>query len=368
MALHVAYRVAPSLAAREPASRAAVRVGSIAAGCAACVCISLGDALGVLFFSLRAWNLAERARYPDLWASGILGYGLASVGLPGLARSYFKATGRGERALEGSYPILKTSFLLGTGDLAGAEALIRQELELVRGAGFTPAETFNCFLLGYCAYYRGDLNEADRCFALATKAEGTRANFAPGLALVRGLEGRLAEAESLLGKALDSENPAVPRSIAYGVLALIHARRDDVPDALLAAERAVALAGRNTTFGYAGAAFFSGVFEALLADLGRVKRDGRPTGPALQRLRRVVRHCRAWSRAFRVGKPLSLLYESKLARLLERPHRARKLCLRSHALAESMGLGLYVTFAARELEAASSPPSAERRARANRAT
>lgn len=366
LALHVAYRVVPGLP-REPASRATTRVGSIAAGCAACVSISLGDALGVLLYALLAWNLAERSRYPDLWASGILGYGLASLGFPGLARSYFEPTGRGARALEGSYPILKTSFLLGAGDIPAAEQLLREELELGHGTGFAPGEAFSWFLLGYCAYYRGELEEAERRFSLAVKAEGTRANFAPGLSLVQISIDRWAEAEALLEQALEPQSPAVPRSIAYGVLALLHARRGDAKAALQAADTAVALARRSTTFGYAGAAFFPGVFEAYLAELAQAKRDGRPTGASLRRLRGVVSHCRAWSRAFRVGQPLCLLYESRLARLLGRPKRARRLCRRSGEVARGLGLGLYVTLAAREAEPADAP-DVERRARAKSAT
>jgi eukaryotic-like serine/threonine-protein kinase len=355
LALHLAYRLFPRLVpARSELRASASRVASIATACAACVSITLADTTGVLLYSLMAWNLAERARYPDVWASGILGYGLAATGFPRLGRSYFASTARGSRALEGSYPVLKTSFLLGTGELAAAEKLAGDELKLVRRSGFRPAETFSWFLLGYCAYYRGDLERAEHCFVQALANEGTRANFAPGLALVRCRTGSPGDVEEMLREALAPIHPAAPRSIAFAVLGLFHAQMGRLALAREAADTAVRLAAGTKTFGYAGAAFFSGVFTVYLAELEQARRDGASLAPALRKLRRLTRHCRAWARAFRVGEPLALLYAGQMAWLTERPAQARRAWRESRAVAQTMGLDLYVALAERELEAAGS--------------
>ena len=352
LAVHVMYRVWPTLAARGNAlEREKSQVASAAAGCAATVNISQSNALGVLLFSLMAWNLGERAQAPNLWASGVLGYGLATLGFSNLSRSYFASTERGAPALDGSYAIVKTSYLMGIGELAAAEALMQEGLELAPRTGFYRAEAFRWFLLGYCAYFRGDLEEADKRFALAAAHEGLRANFAPGLALLRALDGRLPEAESLLSEALHEANPAASRSIALGVLALIRARQGNLPAALGSAESAIALAKGGSTFGYAGAAYFAGVFEAYLTVLEQAKKGDRDTGPALRGLRRATRHCRSWAKAFPIGRPLLLLYAGRQAQLMGQDQRAERLWRESEELARSMNVGLYAALAARELEA-----------------
>jgi hypothetical protein len=246
--------------------------------------------------------------------------------------------------------------------------LMEEGLELAPRTGFYRAEAFRWFLLGYCAYFRGDLPEADKRFALAAVNDGTRANFAPGLALVRGLEGRLAEAESLLSESLAESTPAAPRSIALGVLALIEARRDDLPSALRSADSAVTLAAGNNTFGYAGAAYFAGIFEAYLAELEQAKKGSRSTAAVLKSLRRAMRHCQSWAKAFPIGRPLLLYYVGRQANLLGQPERAQALWRESQELATSMNSGLYATLAARALEAASGETDLARRASANSTT
>ena len=352
--LHVAYRLWPNLAARATAeARAKCQVASVASGCVATIGISQSDALGVLLFSLMAWNLGERAGAPNLWASGILGYGLATLGLTGLAQSYFVSTERGARVLDGSYAVVKTGYLIGTGDLDAAEALMQEGLELAPRTGFYRAEAFRWFYLGYCAYFRGDLAEADKRFVLAAAHEGTRANFAPGLALVRCLEGKLADAESHLTEALHEDNPAAPRAIALGVLAMIQARRDDLPAALRSADSAVALANGGNTFGYAGAAYFAGVFEAYLAELEQAQRAGRSSARVLKSWQRAMRHCQAWAKAFPIGRPLLHYYTAKHAQALGDAALAQQLWRESQEHANSMNSGLYAGLAARALEAAS---------------
>ncbi|HEX2870009.1 MAG TPA: protein kinase [Polyangiaceae bacterium] len=368
LVLHVAYRVWPTLAARTQAhERARYQVASVAAGCVATAAISQSDALGVLLFSLMAWNLGERASAPNLWASGVLGYGLATLGLTGLAKSYFVSTERGARVLDGSYAVIRTGYLIGTGDLDAAEALMREGLELAPRTGFYRAEAFRWFYLGYCAYFRGDLEEADKRFVLAAAHDGTRANFAPGLALVRCLDGKLADAESHLREALHEDNPAAPRAIALGVLAMIQARRDELPAALRTADSAVALAGGGNTFGYAGAAYFAGVFEAYLAELTQAKRAGRATGAVLHSWKRAMRHCEAWAKAFPIGRPLLLYYTAKHAQWQGDASRAQQLWRESQQHANNMNSGLYATLAARALEAGSAEGE-PRRADASSAT
>jgi eukaryotic-like serine/threonine-protein kinase len=267
---------------------------------------------------------------------------------------------RGAPAVDGSYAIVKTSYLMGIGELDAAEALMQEGLELAPRTGFYRAEAFRWFLLGYCAYFRGDLEEADKRFQLATAHEGLRANFAPGLALLRALDGRLSEAESLLTEALNESNPAASRSSALGVLALIQARRDHLPAALGSAETAVTLAAGGNTFGYAGSAYFCGVFEAYLAELGQAKKAGRDIGPALRGLRRATRHCRSWAKAFPIGRPFLLLYTGKQAQLMGEQQRAERLWRESEELARGMSVGLYAALAARELDAAAGGTPARR--------
>jgi serine/threonine protein kinase/tetratricopeptide (TPR) repeat protein len=362
--VHVVYRLWPGLAPRgDAAQRQAMQVASVAAGCAATVNISQSDPLGVLFYSLIAWNLGERAGSRNLWASGVLGYGLATLGLTGLAASYFESTERGARVLDGSYAVVKTGYLMGLGQLAAAEALMQEGLELAPRTGFYRAEAFRWFLLGYCAYFRGDLVEAEKRFALAAESDGTKANFAPGLALVRGLDGRLDDAEALLREGLDEATPAAPRSIALGVQALIQARRGNLPAALGCAEAAVTLAARGNTFGYAGAAYFAGIFEAYLAELEQAKKGRRSTALALRSLSRAMRHCRSWAKAFPIGRPLLLFYEGRQAQLMDQQERAEQLWHETRELALGMSSGLYAALAERALDAA-----APRRASANSAT
>jgi serine/threonine protein kinase/tetratricopeptide (TPR) repeat protein len=361
--LHVLYRVWPALAARGDSSRRpAMLVASVAAGCAATVNISQSNAVGVLLYSLMAWNLGERAGTRNLWASGVLGYGLATVGLSGLSQSYFESTERGAPVLDGSYAVIKTGYLMGIGELAAAEALMQEGLELAPRTGFYRAEAFRWFLLGHCAYLRGDLEEAEKRFALAATNEGTRANFAPGLALMRALDGRLAEAEPLLKDSLNEAVPSAPRAIALGVLALIQARRGELPNAVASADRAVTLAAGSNTFGYAGAPYFAGVFEALLGELEQAHKDRRATAPVLRSLRRAMRHCRSWAKAFPIGRPLLLFYAGRQARISGQAERAHELWRESKALATSMNSGLYAALATLELEAAPGGAEAARRA------
>lgn len=171
----------------------------------------------------------------------------------------------------------------------------------------------------------------------------------------------------MLQEALAPIHPAAPRSIAFAVLALLHAQAGSLGPARKAADTAVRLAAGAKTFGYAGAAYFSGVFTAYLAELEHARRNRDSLAPALRRLRRLARHCRAWARAFRIGQPLELLYAGKLARLLDRPERARRSFRESRALAHSMGVELYVALAEREL-AAVGDTAGKRRARASNPT
>jgi len=368
LCLHLAYRAIPGLAQRGHAARgAANREAARAADCMAKISISTGDALGVLLFSLLAWNRAARAGFQDARASGMLGYALASLGFPNLARSYFAPTRDGAWMSDRAYPVVKTSFFLGIGELSKAEQLSREELELARRMGFKSAEAFSSFLLGYCAFYRGRLQHAQESFELAVAVHaGTRANFAPVLAHLHCSQGHLHEAEALLQASLAPSNPKAPQSIAFAVLASIQARNGNTEAALASAERAVALAGRGTTFGYAGAPYFSCIFEIYLSQAARQERRAR--AHALRQLSRVARHCRVWARAFRVGEPLLLLYEGKLAALRGRPLQAARLWRESRQLAEQMGLGHYVTLAGRALDGTASEPEPVRRARAKSAT
>lgn len=367
--VHVVYRLWPALALRgDAAQRPALQVASVAAGCAATVNISQSDALGVLLFSLMAWNLGERAGTRNLWASGVLGYGLAAVGFAGLSQSYFESTERGARVLDGSYAVLKTGYLMGIGELAAAEALMQEGLELAPRTGFYRAEAFRWFLLGYCAYFSGDLEEAGKRFALAAANEGTRANFAAGLALVRGLDGRLDEAEALLSDGLRASTPAAPRSIALGVQALVQARRGDLAAALRSADSAVELAGGNNTFGYAGASYFAGVFEAYCAELEQPERSGRSPAAVRRSWTSALRHCRSWAKAFPIGMPLLKYYEAKRALHEHQPERAHELWRESRELASRVNCGLYVALATRELEGAPAAAARSRRATAKSAT
>jgi tetratricopeptide (TPR) repeat protein len=251
------------------------------------------------------------------------------------------------------------------GEISAAESLARGELQLSRRTGFKPAEAFSWFLLGYSAYYGGKLERAERCFTLSVAHEGTRANFAPVLALLRCSRGRIAEAESLLVEALSPSNPATPRSIALAVLALIQARKGDANAAFATAENAVELAAATTTFGYAGAPFFSCLFEVYLAEAAR----GGPSAVAASRsLRRLRRHCRAWARAFRVGQPLFLLYSGRLAQLRGARARAIRFWRRSRDFAVRLDSKLYVVLAEGALSSTPGDPLPVRRARARSAT
>jgi len=362
--VHITRRLNPRLGSHpDPARRAAALVASTAAGRAATACISLADGPGVLLFSLLALNLSERAGQKDLAAAGVVGYSLACVGLPGLARSYFEPSGREAHTEVGAYPVLKASYLLGTGDLAAAEAVSREELEIVRRKGFRPSETFSWFLLGYGAYYRGDLRKAEGHFRLAIAHHGTQANFVPAMALVTCLRGNIEAARAFAEQGLALSNPAAPRSTAYGVLALAHLRAGNPSAALEAASTAVQAVAKDVSFGYAGAGFFMGVLEAYLAELDRCQRSTEParTRRVRQQLRGVLAHCRAWARAFRVGRPLLRLYEGKLARLDGDAVEAQRAFRESLELSQAMGLELQVALAHLELGRSAAADSNERR-------
>lgn len=359
--VHIARRLNPRLGSHpDAARRAAAFVASTAAGRAATACISLADGPGVLLFSLMALNLSERAGQKDLAAAGVVGYSLACVGLPGLARSYFEPSGREAHTEVGAYPVLKASYLLGTADLAGAEAVTREELEIVRRKGFRPSETFSWFLLGYGAYYRGDLRKAEAHFRLAIAHQGTQANFVPAMALVSCLRGNVEGARTFAEQGLALSNPAAPRSTAYGVLALTHLRAGNPTAALEAATTAVQVVAKDRSFGYAGAGFFMGVFEAYLAELERCQRSAESTRRVRRQLRGVFSHCRAWARSFRVGRPLLLLYEGKLAWLDKDSSKAQRDFRASQELAQAMGLELQVAFAHLELARIAGADSNER--------
>ena len=359
--VHIARRLNPRLGPHPDASRrAAAFVASTAAGRAATACISLADGPGVLLFSLLALNLSERAGQKDLAASGVVGYSLACVGLPGLARSYFEPSGREVHAEVGAYPVLKASYLLGTGELSGAEAVAREELEIVRRKGFRPSETFSWFLLGYGAYYRGDLRVAEGHFRSAIAHQGTQANFVPAMALVSCLRGNLDAARTFAEQGLALSNPAAPRSTAYGVLALTQVRAGNLAAALEAASTAVQVVAKDRSFGYAGAGFFMGVFEAYLAELERARHSGESERSVRRQLRRVFAHCRAWARSFRIGQPLLRLYEGKLARLDGRSSEAQRAFAESLELAGALGLELHAAWARLELARAAAPDSTER--------
>ena len=359
--VHIARRLSPGLGSRRaPEHRAAAFVASTAAGRAATACISLADGPGVLLFSLMALNLSERAGQKDLAAAGVVGYSLACVGLPELARSYFEPSGREAHAEVGAYPVLKASYLLGTGQLAAAEAVTREELEIVRQKGFRPSETFSWFLLGYGAYYRGDLRIAEGHFRSAIAHQGTQANFVPAMALVSCLRGNLEAAKTFAEQGLILSNPAAPRSTAYGVLALAHLRSGNPAAALEAASMAVQVVAKDRSFGYAGAGFFMGVFEAYLAELERCQRGGEPQRRVRQQLRGVLAHCRAWARSFRVGRPLLRLYEGKLAQVGGDAGEAERAFRESLELAQALGLELHAAWAHLELGRTATRDSTER--------
>jgi hypothetical protein len=115
---------------------------------------------------------------------------------------------------------------------------------------------------------------------------------------------------------------------------------------LRSAERAVELAAGGNTFGYAGAPYFAGVFEAYLAELEQAQRGGRSTTPALRGLKRITRHCRSWAKAFPIGKPLLLYYQGRQAKLMADDSRGQRLWREGDALADGMHIGPYAALAA----------------------
>lgn len=346
LSIHISHRIFPGLVGyRTPQRRAEARIASRAAEEAANISISLANESNVLLFSLIALNLAERARHASLFASGLVGYSLACVGLHQIARSYFAAEAGDSDPRVRYFVITKASYLVGIGELAEAEALLDEDLKVIEATGFKTAESYNRFLHAYCAYYRGQLDSAAVDFARSLTQEDTRLNFTPSAAINACFRGRLGEAEALVRPALDPAVPASPRATAFGVLALIHVQRNAIPEAIEAARRAQDLRVKGHSFGYSGAGYFLGVAEAYLAELSRLPPGDGKRKQVLRQLRKILRRSRAWARAFRIGRPQTLLCEGRLELLLGRRPRAQAAFRQGLALAQDLGLDLYAALA-----------------------
>jgi len=303
------------------------------------------ELLGIVEASLMAVNLGDRSGTSPRLPLGILGFLAGSVGLRNTAARYFRrmhapTAGSGdERSLNGGV-IPQAAFLMGQGEMAAAEAVLRENIERGQQLHYRPAVAYSHGLVALIALLGGDLTEAQR------RARCAQENLEPGEArfgllfasveaVVLCLMGRTAEAQGCIEMAerWSDQSDALLRLNWMGAQALVQARLGRL-EAAEATARTVGerLARDLPRVATVGVLAVMGVMETWLA-LWRRGQDAGGPGEAPRQARRALRQVRAWARRYPSGESLALLYEGQVAWLAGREARARELWQRSHRVA-----------------------------------
>jgi tetratricopeptide (TPR) repeat protein len=324
--------------------------------------------------SLTSANLAENAGRASVSALAVLGFTAGCARLHGVARGYFRRMHEAPiapheiRSLAQGI-ISHAAYLTGVAAFDEAEEVLTKNLVLSQSAGDQLNISYAEYFLGVIAYYRGELVEAEHRAKVARERLQTTAlarhggTFSTLQALALAALGKLDEAHRVL---LETERSftsldRLAQAIWFGVLALIHARRGELDDAMRAADASIALADRSYVVGASGAGLFAGVTEAALLAL-KADHPG-----ARARVEAALRMSRMWSRFSPVGLPQTWLYRGRRDALLGDRERARRAFERSAAMSRAKGLALVEGAARVELGGPELESAADQRAEIDRA-
>jgi hypothetical protein len=304
-----------------------------------------------LYAAFRSLNLAEAAGPSPELARGYTSVGaiIGFIPLHNLAEMYCR------RALEASRNIDNYSaqmwvslgtgmYYAGVGRWAKAQHLFEQVIEIAERLGDRSRWDDGVSNLAILTYFRGEFGHStklsDDLYASANRRNDAhnqawalrskvycllpQGKFAEALTCLETLETLLAQDTHLVDEAL--------RIDLYGLLALVHLRRDEPELALAAADKAINLAAQTSPLSYLSLPGYSGVVETYLS-LNPVK-DTRAKSNA----RRACKALQGYARVFPIGQARTYLWRGVSEWLSGRPRRAQKLWAKSRAAAERLAM------------------------------
>jgi tetratricopeptide (TPR) repeat protein len=304
-----------------------------------------------LYAAFRSLNLAEAAGPSPELARGYTSVGaiIGFIPLHNLADMYCR------RALEASRNIDNYSaqmwvslgtgmYYAGVGRWTKAQHLFEQVVEIAERLGDRSRWDDGVSNLATLTYFRGEFahstklsddlyasanrrNDAhNQAWALRSKVYCLlpQGKFAEALTCLETLETLLAQDTHLVDEAL--------RIDLYGLLALVHLRRDEPELALAAADKAINLAAQTSPLSYLSLPGYAGVVETYLS-LNPVK-DTRAKSNA----RRASKALQGYARVFPIGQARTYLWRGVSEWLSDRPRRAQKLWAKSLAAAERLAM------------------------------
>lgn len=308
-----------------------------------------------LYVAFRSLNLAETAGPSPELARGYASVGVI-IGFVPLQR-WAVAYSRQALALtlkihnlpaRAWVALLAGVYYAGVGQWKDARNLLERVIQISERLGDRERRDDGLSNLAVVDYYQGRFAESARLFD-ELMASSLRRNDAhnQGWAL-RGQvycllpQGKWAEALALLEKLrhlLDQQPDIVDEALhidLYGLLAMVHLRRDEPELALAAAEKAVHLIAKTSPTSFLSLPGYRGIVETYLALWEKNPQSPVPNLKA--QIRRANKALRGFARVFPIGQPLAQLGQGIFEWQAGRRYAAREHWKKGLAAAKRLGM------------------------------
>ena len=313
------------------------------------------DTFRAMYASVRCLNLTERTGEYSRWLSYAYAHicmMAGSVMLHTVAASYGRralaVAWQGDDAPMLAYVLnLNGLYRVGVGHWRYARGALEVAAGLCERFGDWTMWGATMTLLAQVAYYQGDFERSYELFRHLSEQAQQQGNMlhrawaAGGLGQNALRLGRLDEAARLLEEAIAwlSENADRASLISnYGLLAMVHARREQWPEARAAADEAVALIeALPLPTAYYLIEGYAGVAEVYLG-LWQAQPPGMDGAAVAAGARQACQRLHGFARFFPIGRPRAWLCQGMLEWLSGRRGRALLAWYRSLAAAERLGM------------------------------